>query len=66
MRHALRYSCVVAVLCLAPGTAFGLRYTPLEWQAVVLSNPNPEFIGQRKNTSWVRDQNRNFPARAIS
>jgi hypothetical protein len=35
-------------------------FTPLAWQTVVDSHSNPAFIGQRKHTTWVRDQNRNF------
>ena len=35
-------------------------FTPLEWQQVVRKHSTEALIGQRKNTTWIRDKNRNF------
>ncbi len=35
-------------------------FTPLEWQRLVEKHSISAVVGQRKNTTWVRDQNRNF------
>lgn len=40
-------------------TAIASSFTPLEWQQLV-THANPIFEGQRKHTTWIRDQNRNF------
>ena len=53
------YLIVVAGLGLAP-PAMGARHTPLAWQQLVVSHTRRDVMGQRKNTSWIRDLNRNF------
>lgn len=50
---------LVVAFSVAPFLA-ATPFTPLEWQQKVTANPNPAFIGQLKNTSWSRDQNRDF------
>jgi hypothetical protein len=34
--------------------------TPPSWKQVVKSHADKALVGQRKNTSWIRDVNRNF------
>lgn len=41
------------------------RFTPLAWQQQVIDHVNPVLKGQRKHTTWNRDQNRNFIDDAI-
>ena len=53
----LVFLCLAAALSMA---AYATPYTPLSWQRVVERHANPLFIGQKKNTTWIRDQNRNF------
>src|ERR1700722_11698529 len=45
--------CVVSV-------ARGSSFTPLEWQQVVRKHKVALYVGQHKNTTWIRDRNRNF------
>lgn len=54
---------LVIILCEiafeAPG-ASASSFTPLEWQRIVEKHSIAAMVGQRKHTTWVRDQNRNF------
>ena len=47
-------------LLVAPALALATPYTPLTWQSRIDNHANQVFTGQRKNTTWVRDRNRNF------
>jgi hypothetical protein len=54
---------LLAGLCLAVAAcapAGATPYTPLHWQRLVEQHADPVFVGQRKHTTWIRDQNRNF------
>jgi len=51
---------VLCFIITSPGTGNATPFTPLEWQRSVLEASDGPFIGQRKHTTWVRDQNRNF------
>ena len=53
------FVCVVLVLCGAL-LANASTFTPLAWQQVVRKHRIRAFVGQRKHTTWIRDQNRNF------
>ena len=46
-------------LCVG-GLARGSSFTPLEWQQVVRKHKVALYVGQHKNTTWIRDRNRNF------
>jgi subtilisin family serine protease len=50
----------LAVVIFSSAMAVGSSFTPLEWQKVVRKHRLSVFVGQRKHTTWIRDQNRNF------
>ncbi|HXU00277.1 MAG TPA: S8 family serine peptidase, partial [Polyangia bacterium] len=59
----MRWSCTFAVvggLLVAEPRARACPVTPLEWQQQVTQHALAPMVGQRKHTSWIRDQNRNF------
>ncbi len=60
-RSALR--CLFMSLAFLMGSALltsASSFTPLAWQQVVRKHKIKAFVGQRKHTTWIRDQNRNF------
>lgn len=48
------------MLLFLAGSAYAANFTPLEWQQPVRQHSYSAVMGQRKHTTWVRDQNRNF------
>ena len=36
--------------------AAAAKYTPLTWRTLVVRHPDKRFVGQRKNTTWIRDR----------
>ena len=59
-RFLLVFVLVLTELGLGCALAAASSFTPLEWQQVVKKHSIPGMVGQRKHTTWVRDQNRNF------
>jgi len=50
---------VHSLVLLAPDPAHAARYTPAAWRQEVADTIGA-FEGQRKNTTWIRDRDRNF------
>ncbi len=51
---------ILVEISVAGPPAKASSFTPLEWQRLVEKHSISAVVGQRKNTTWVRDQNRNF------
>src|SRR5205823_3447792 len=51
---------IAAMLFAVSMSAAPTPFTPIVWQTFIDAHSNSAFIGQRKHTTWVRDQNRNF------
>lgn len=59
--HAIaRVVLALAASMFAAGTADASPFTPLAWQQPLESHGIQALAGQRKHTTWIRDQNRNF------
>jgi subtilisin family serine protease len=56
----MRELAVVGALCAAAGTGLAAPRTPQVWRQFVQGNIQTVFNGQRKNTTWIRDANRDF------
>jgi subtilisin family serine protease len=54
----MRELAVVGALCAAAGPGLAAPRTPQAWRQVV--HADGDFRGQRKNTTWIRDGNRDF------
>ena len=58
--RSITWLAALGLLASLSAPALATPYTPLHWQRKVDQHANPAFIGQRKHTTWIRDQNRNF------
>lgn len=60
-RSGIAAACLVLAASLLPDAARAIgTHTPLAWQQLVGPPADSVFEGQRKNTTWIRDANRNF------
>lgn len=57
--YALQIAVLVSLLITASG-GHASHFTPLAWQQPVERHGVQAVVGQRKHTTWIRDQNRNF------
>lgn len=55
--RSLRFLFVLACCC---NSLYAANFTPLEWQQPLRQTSFSAVEGQRKHTTWIRDQNRNF------
>ena len=60
MRYILSLGCVLGLLATSFVPVLATPFTPMEWKQRVEKHLNKSFVSQRKHTTWVRDQNRNF------
>jgi len=60
-RSGIAAACLILAASLLPDAARAIgTHTPLAWQQLVGPPADSVFEGQRKNTTWIRDANRNF------